>query len=137
MNLLYTKPDNTLILTTLAIDIDPYEYDTLHRSRGDIPDDWKLVATNIKWPDNGWSHESLRWSGTDIIVDILAAKEETKKILRQEREVLFSALDVQFMRNWEQGLDNSKIVAEKERLRNITNLVDEVNTLQELKNIRL
>ena len=137
MNILYTKPDNTLILTTLAIDIDPYEYDSTHRGRGDIPEDWTLVATNITWPDNGWPHETLRWSGTDIIVDILAAKEETKKILRQDREVLFSALDIQFMRNLEQGLDNSKIIAEKERLRNITNLVDEANTLEELKNIGL
>ena len=135
MNILYTRPDNTLILTSLAIDIDPHEYDSLHRSRGDIPEDWELIATDIEWPDNGWSQDTFRWNGSKVIVDLELAKEETRNRLRFERQKLLDALDVQFMRNLEEGIDNSGIVAEKKRLRNITNLVDDATTLDELKTI--
>lgn len=72
-----------------------------------------------------------------IIVDINKAKDITKDRLRQEREPLLLAQDIAFQRALETGADTSAIVAEKQRLRDITKLVDNVNTVEELKEITL
>jgi len=68
-----------------------------------------------------------------IIVDINKAKEITKDRLRAERKPLLEAQDVAFQRALEDGSDTSAIVAEKQRLRDITKQVDAANTLEELK----
>ena len=68
-----------------------------------------------------------------IIIDINKAKEITKDRLRQEREPLLVAQDVAFQRALESGVDTFAIAAEKQRLRDITKLVDTKNTLEELK----
>jgi hypothetical protein len=68
-----------------------------------------------------------------IIVDIDKAKDITKDRLRQEREPLLLAQDVAFQRALESSADTSAIVAEKQRLRDITKLVDTANTVEELK----
>ena len=68
-----------------------------------------------------------------IIVDIDKAKDITKNRLRQEREPLLLAQDVAFQRALESNADTSAIVAEKQRLRDITTLVDTANTVEELK----
>jgi hypothetical protein len=68
-----------------------------------------------------------------IIVDINKAKDITKDRLRAERKPLLEAQDVAFQRALESGTDTSAIVAEKQRLRDITTLVDTVNTVEELK----
>ena len=72
-----------------------------------------------------------------IIVDINKAKDITKDRLRIERKPLLEAQDVAFQRALESGADTSAIVAEKQRLRDITKLVDDVNTVEELKSITL
>jgi uncharacterized protein YdaT len=72
-----------------------------------------------------------------IIVDINKAKDITKDRLRQERKVLLEAQDVAFQRALESNADTSAIVAEKQRLRDITNQVDTANTVEELKSITL
>ncbi len=72
-----------------------------------------------------------------IIVDIDKAKNITKDRLRQEREPLLLAQDVAFQRALESNADTSAIVAEKQRLRDITTLVDTANTVEELKEITL
>ena len=68
-----------------------------------------------------------------IIVDINKAKDITKDRLRQEREPLLLAQDIAFQRALEINADTSAIVAEKQRLRDITTLVDTANTVEELK----
>ena len=68
-----------------------------------------------------------------IIIDINKAKDITKDRLRQEREPLLLAQDVAFQRALEINADTSAIVAEKQRLRDITKLVDDANTVEELK----
>jgi hypothetical protein len=50
---------------------------------------------------------------------------------------LLQAQDVAFQRAIEQGADTSAIVAEKQRLRDITQVVDTATTLEELKGITL
>jgi uncharacterized protein YdaT len=68
-----------------------------------------------------------------IIIDIDKAKDITKDRLRQERKPLLEAQDVAFQRALESNADTSAIVAEKQRLRDITKLVDVANTVEELK----
>ena len=68
-----------------------------------------------------------------IIIDINKAKDITKDRLRQEREPLLLAQDIAFQRALEINADTSTIVAEKQRLRDITTLVDTANTVDELK----
>jgi uncharacterized protein YdaT len=70
-----------------------------------------------------------------IIVDINKAKEITKDRLRAERKPLLEAQDVAFQRALESNADTSAIVAEKQRLRDITNQVDTMTTVEELKTV--
>lgn len=59
----------------------------------------------------------------------------TKDRLRAERTPLLAAQDVAFQRATEEGADTTAIVAEKQRLRDITNLADQATTLDELKEL--
>lgn len=70
-----------------------------------------------------------------IIIDINKAKDITKNRLRVEREPLLKAQDVAFQRALESNADTSSIVIEKQRLRDITQLVDNATTPEELKAI--
>jgi hypothetical protein len=70
-----------------------------------------------------------------IAVNFNKAVEITKDRLRQERKALLAEQDVLFQRALENGLDTSAIVAEKQRLRDITKLADEATTLQQLKTL--
>lgn len=70
-----------------------------------------------------------------ITINLDKAKQITKERLREEREPLLAAQDVAFQRALESGADTSSIVAEKQRLRDVTDLVDAATTLDELKGI--
>jgi cysteine sulfinate desulfinase/cysteine desulfurase-like protein len=66
-----------------------------------------------------------------ITIDFTKATEITKERLRQERKPLLEAQDVLFQRALESGTDTKSIVAEKQRLRDITKIT--VTTLDGLK----
>ena len=68
-----------------------------------------------------------------ITVDITKAKVITKDRLRADRKPLLEEQDILFMKAQEAGSDTSAIVTEKQRLRDITNQVDSMTTLDELK----
>ena len=68
-----------------------------------------------------------------IKIDIAKAKEITKDKLRAERKPLLEKLDVDFIKAQETGADTTAIVAEKQRLRDITLTVDSMTTVDELK----
>jgi hypothetical protein len=70
-----------------------------------------------------------------ITINMNKAREITKARLRIEREPLLAAQDVAFQRALESNADTSAIVAEKQRLRDITQLADAATTLDELKAI--
>ena len=70
-----------------------------------------------------------------ITINLDKAKEITKNRLREERKPLLEAQDVAFQRALEAGQDTASIVAEKQRLRDVTTLVDTVTTLDELKSL--
>ena len=71
-----------------------------------------------------------------IKINFDKAKEITKDRLRAEREPLLAAQDVAFQRALETGADTSAIVAEKQRLRDITKLADKAKTLDKLKALK-
>lgn len=83
----------------------------------DFFDAWELVAGQVH-------------------VSKTKAVELTKKRLRAERAPLLSAQDVLFQRALEEGTDTTAIVAEKNRLRDITDLATEDKTLEELRSIK-
>ena len=66
-------------------------------------------------------------------VNMTKAKVITKDRLRADRKPLLEAQDVLFMKAQEAGSDTSAIVTEKQRLRDITNQVDSMTTLDQLK----
>jgi hypothetical protein len=68
-----------------------------------------------------------------ITVNITKAKAITKDRLRAERTSLLEAQDVAYMRAVEASQDTTAIVAEKQRLRDLPALADQVQTLDELK----
>ena len=72
-----------------------------------------------------------------VTVNIDKAKEITKTRLRQERAPLLAAQDVLFQRALETGGDTSAIVAEKQRLRDVTGLVGACTTTAELRALQV
>jgi hypothetical protein len=68
-----------------------------------------------------------------VTVNLTKAKEITKQRLRAEREPLLAAQDVLYMRATEAGADTTAIVAEKQRLRDVTSLVDGCTSTAELR----
>lgn len=68
-----------------------------------------------------------------VAVNLDKAKEITKTRLRTEREPLLAAQDVLFQRAQESGGDTTAIVAEKNRLRDITGSVDSCTTTAQLR----
>ena len=66
-------------------------------------------------------------------VNFSKAQDITKDRLRSDRKPLLEEQDVLFMRAQEAGSDTSAIVTEKQRLRDITNQVDSMTTLDQLK----
>lgn len=72
-----------------------------------------------------------------ININFNKAKDITKDRLRMERAPLLVAQDVLYMRATEQGQDTTAIVAEKQRLRDLTKLADQATTLEQLKQIEV
>ena len=66
-------------------------------------------------------------------VNFSKAQDITKDRLRADRKPLLEAQDILYMRAQEAGSDTSAIVTEKQRLRDITNQVDSMTTLDQLK----
>jgi hypothetical protein len=72
-----------------------------------------------------------------ITINLNKAKEIKKDKLREERAPLLQAQDVAFQRALETGQDTSAIVAEKQRLRDITKLCDAAQTVDALKQVTI
>ena len=72
-----------------------------------------------------------------IVINFDKAKQITKERLRQERKPLLEKQDILFQRSLENNADTSAIIVEKQRLRDITNLVDNATTLEQLKQLKV
>ena len=66
-------------------------------------------------------------------VNFSKAQTITKDRLRTDRKPLFEEQDILFSRALETGSSTTAIVTEKQRLRDITNGVDSMTTLDQLK----
>lgn len=76
-------------------------------------------------------------NGATVTVNLTKAKAITKNRLRAERAPLLQAQDVAFQRALEANADTTAIVAEKQRLRDITQLADQATDLDELKALKV
>jgi len=96
------------------------------------------IIVNITDLPNQYNDFFDAWELADgkVNVSLSKAKEITKKRLRAEREPLLAAQDVLFQRALETNADTSAIVAEKQRLRNVTSLADSVTTLEDLRSLK-
>ena len=72
-----------------------------------------------------------------IIIDIDKAKDITKNRLREERKPQLETLDIQMLRNFSNQELLTEIEAKKQVLRDATNQVDEMTTVDELKTASL
>jgi len=68
-----------------------------------------------------------------MTINITKAKTITKDRLRVERKPLLESQDILFMKAQEAGASTTAIVTEKNRLRDITNQVNSMTTLNQLK----
>ena len=93
--------------------------------QGTIIDDSTLPSRDFR---NAWELVDEA-----VAVNFAKAQAITKDRLRAERNPLLEAQDVAFQRALENSSDTSAIVAEKQRLRDITKQVDTATTLDELK----
>ena len=71
-----------------------------------------------------------------IKIDMTKAKDITKDRLRAERTPLLQALDIEMMKNLSDATKLAEIETEKQRLRDITKVVDTLETVEELKVIK-
>ena len=100
----------------------------------DTPEN-SIIIDSSELPQDSIFFNAWELNGSAITVNLDKAKDITKDHLRQERVPLLQAHDVAFQRALETGTDTSSIIAEKQRLRDITKLADEATTIQELKAI--
>ena len=95
-----------------------------------------IIMDSAELPPHNDFFDAFELADGVVTVSLSKAKELTKKRLRAEREPLLAAQDVAFQRALESGADTTAIVAEKQRLRDITGLVDAVTTLEGLRAIK-
>ena len=81
---------------------------------------------------NAWEMDA-----TSVTVNLNKAKAITKDRLRAERAPLLQKLDVEYQRADEaaDATKKAEVAAEKQRLRDITQLADQATTLDELRGI--
>jgi hypothetical protein len=101
----------------------------------DCPAGAIIVETSSLPTDNDF-YDAWELADGVVTVSLAKAKELTKKRLRSEREPLLAAQDVAFQRAQEANADTTAIVAEKNRLRDVTSLADSATTLGELRSLK-
>jgi len=104
----------------------------------DVPKGRGARIVNITALPNQYNdfYDAWEMDSTSVTVNLTKAKELTKTRLRLERAPLLVAQDVLFQRAQEANADTTTIVAEKNRLRDITDLADAATTLEELRALK-
>lgn len=99
----------------------------------DTPSNSIIVEKSILPESDNDFFDAWELIGNEVLVNLSKAKEITKNRLRLERETLLQTQDILFQRALETGADTTNIVAEKQRLRNITTLADACTTTAQLR----
>jgi len=102
----------------------------------DTPENSIIVNTSALPESDNDFFNAWELSGTTVSVSLAKAKALTKTRLRLEREPLLVAQDVLFQQALETSADTTAIVAEKQRLRDITSLADACTTTAELRALK-
>lgn len=63
MNIIWQQPNETLAVTSIFDGSDPVEHAQLLQSRGDVPSDWVVVATDYQGSFPNTPQEYWRWDG--------------------------------------------------------------------------
>lgn len=103
----------------------------------DCPTDSYIVAVSSLPEEHNDFFDAWEQTKGVVTINIDKAREITKQRLRIERDSLLAAQDVAFQRALETGSDTAAIVAEKNRLRDVTKLADAVDTLDELRALKV
>jgi hypothetical protein len=93
-----------------------------------------IVDDNIL-PQDDVFFDAWELNNNVVSENLNKAKNIKKEKLRIERAPLLQAQDVAFQRALETGANTTAIVAEKQRLRDITQLADQATTIEQLKQI--
>jgi len=90
------------------------------------------IINDADLPEHKEFIDAWEMDKNDVTVNFAKAQEITKNRLRSERAPLLDVQDVLFMKALETGADTKAIVAEKNRLRDVTKLADSAKTLEDL-----
>ena len=146
MRIVFTAPDGATSIMTPAPqadvarvlpevkDMTEQQYIEFIRDR-DVP----AGSTNISIVDDSAIPKDRTFRSAlrhDLTFDVDQCVEITKERLRREREPLLAALDTKYIRAIEDGTPTAPIVAEKQRLRDITNAAHAGLSLDELKALK-
>jgi len=101
----------------------------------DCPPGAVIVDANTL-PQNHDFFNAWEMDGNGVKVNFDKAKELTCQRLRVERAPLLAEQDIAFQRALELNTDVTAIVTEKQRLRDLTNLVNLATTLDELRALK-
>jgi hypothetical protein len=102
----------------------------------DTPSDSVIVDSSSLPNEHSEFFNAWELNGSTVTVNLTKAKEITKDRLRAERTPLLQVQDIAFQRALESNADTAAIVAEKQRLRDITTLADQATTLEQLKELK-
>ena len=136
MKIIYKTPENTV---SVIIPTSEWSGSMEELAQKDVPTGlkYKIVEDSVIPTDrtfrNAWEVDT----DFKISENLTKAKDITKDRLRLERKPLLEAEDVKFMQAQETGADTKDIVAEKQRLRDITKKADTCKTTDELKALKV
>jgi len=97
---------------------------------------WTFLGIDIWQSDGIWGHEIYDWDN-GLVANLNKAKEVVKLRIRGERAARLAELDIEFMRNLEQGINTGDIVNEKQRLRDLPEFIDSLTSIDELALVKV
>jgi hypothetical protein len=138
MKILYKQEDNTIAL------VSPNPEIAIETVLADLPSNQPMIMVeDAQLPSNNDLSEffdalTVNFSNSKIGFDIKIARELTKKRLRIKRQPLFQLVDLSIRDAMlENDLDKlNQAIAERDRLRDITKLVDAADDLSALRSIQ-
>lgn len=138
MKVIVHKNDGKGLIKTPLIMIQPSELTSVEELSNSIPLELepKIIEEDDIKADKDYRSCWVLKNGS-IVEDIDLVRETKKNRLRADRYQKLAELDIQFQRALETNSDTTDIVAEKNRLRDITDLVDSAKTLKDIKAIEI
>jgi hypothetical protein len=130
--IIFTNENGGVSVTTPTSELSIEAVKAKDTPQGSIIVDSSTLPNN----DNDF-FDAWELNGSTVTVNLSKAKEITKNRLRVQRTALLAAQDVLFQRALETSTDTTAIVAEKNRLRDITDQVDSATTTAQLRGMKV